>query len=600
MNQHPLLLFFAIATPTALHCWFLDPSTIRVANKAPLPLYAAFYYVSRKGCARIADPVMIPAQNAVLLEPPTPQFLSTRRLAVALAASDLTPDVMPACPATAPVGLLCVNDFTARLHPVLGNLHLMPTADWLAAEEEQPLQPRSLARGPLAAEEAFAAARSRVVHARQEAWCAHTLSAPISIALCASGGGFRAMFATAGVMLGLEELGILPLMQECVCLSGSTWFLFPWLLSGKTVADYTHLLVTLTSQGLIHHLVDQYHHLATLIAAKKARGQKVSGIDLYGISLAYTLLKPLATDALHLTLDTVAAGCSADQHPLIRGTLVSRPTPGYHYEWITCSPFAITFLDDFLTLPPALLGAQFHNLQQISVPLAPSLGYMLGIFGSSFSLSFRDALERLPDGIQPLLRKVLPKEWHTHHWSNAKITAAHIPNPRYQTDHVSTAHTPAIALVDGGYLNNLPLEPCVRAAHTPHDIIIVLDAKQNQINRLTSLQLAYTAARTAAPELPMLDEEAIRTRPLSIHQEHAGPAIVYCTLEGDALFNPAADPRYSTPRLIYGREQAERLVSFVKEAVLAQGPALTALIRTHAARRATNGPPPLLENAVEE
>ena len=219
MKRSALLLLFVATAPTILQGWFLDPATIRIANKTTIPLYAAFYYLSKKGYTRADYPVLIPTGNALLIEPPSPQFLSARRIALATSEEELAPTLLLSPDATAPIGLLCTTDFTAQLHPVTGTLRLLRTADWLAQERQQPTEPAFIAYEQLHEERTFVEARRMSVHAHQEAWCAQPLTQPLSIAVCASGGGFRAMFATAGLMLGLEDLGILPLIQECVCLS---------------------------------------------------------------------------------------------------------------------------------------------------------------------------------------------------------------------------------------------------------------------------------------------------------------------------------------------------------------------------------------------
>ncbi len=56
------------------------------------------------------------------------------------------------------------------------------------------------------------------------------------IAVCASGGGFRAMIATMGFWKGMEEIGLDDVILMAACLSGSTWFTTPWCL-GKEIAQ---------------------------------------------------------------------------------------------------------------------------------------------------------------------------------------------------------------------------------------------------------------------------------------------------------------------------------------------------------------------------
>jgi phospholipase A2 len=48
------------------------------------------------------------------------------------------------------------------------------------------------------------------------------------IQICASGGGYRAMIATLGALIGLEECGVLDTVTSIAGLSGSTWAMAGW------------------------------------------------------------------------------------------------------------------------------------------------------------------------------------------------------------------------------------------------------------------------------------------------------------------------------------------------------------------------------------
>ncbi|MDQ5890440.1 MAG: cytosolic phospholipase [Candidatus Dependentiae bacterium] len=579
-----LLITFLLPTPS-LHGWFLDPDLVRIANKSPIELFVAIYYVRNGTGYRTAGPFYLPLDNAVHIELPSPKFLHTRRLIATSTPEELSEEKDLSTMQEITLGLFNQADYTVTLNPMNAAPHICDTATWRTYAPIPTFTPILLAHEPLAAEKEFMIKRMLTTQRAQERYCSQPLTRPLHIGFCASGGGFRAMLATAGVVSGLEQLGILPMIDTCLGLSGSTWFLFPWVLSRLDPTAYTAQLVHWLGQGIIHHIAQQYHDFATIIATKKAHQLYISGIDMYGISLAYTLLKPLHATPLALTTNDIAEVLKPEDYPLIIGSAVTRPQPSDPYEWVTCSPFAMTLLNDHLTVPSALVGAQFHNHQQLTAPPAPLLCYLLGIFGSSFSISIRDALERVPEALQPLLHRILPESWHTKSWINAKITAAKIANPRYKTDHSSHAAIKSMALVDGGYLNNLPLEPCVRASATPYDLLIVLDCKQERPNRIKALRHAVAALKADAPWLPEIDETAITLLPFSVHGNPAsGPVVIYCTVEGDeaydATFNPAADPAYATPRLIYPFERAERLSRYMTQVITSHKEVFESIIKT--------------------
>lgn len=57
------------------------------------------------------------------------------------------------------------------------------------------------------------------------------------IQICASGGGYRAMIATLGALIGMEEFGLLDAVTAMTGLSGSTWAMAAWYAGGKSLVD---------------------------------------------------------------------------------------------------------------------------------------------------------------------------------------------------------------------------------------------------------------------------------------------------------------------------------------------------------------------------
>lgn len=55
------------------------------------------------------------------------------------------------------------------------------------------------------------------------------------ISICGSGGGYRAMVATMGSLIGLEDAGILDCVTSMSGLSGSTWAMASWYSGGATL-----------------------------------------------------------------------------------------------------------------------------------------------------------------------------------------------------------------------------------------------------------------------------------------------------------------------------------------------------------------------------
>ncbi|MBY0110379.1 MAG: hypothetical protein K2X90_04685 [Candidatus Babeliaceae bacterium] len=71
------------------------------------------------------------------------------------------------------------------------------------------------------------------------------------IAVCFSGGGYRAMISTAGFIAGAEKIGLLDAISYQAGLSGSTWAIAAWLQSGKNIDSFINdLYVKLNIRSL--------------------------------------------------------------------------------------------------------------------------------------------------------------------------------------------------------------------------------------------------------------------------------------------------------------------------------------------------------------
>jgi phospholipase A2 len=559
----------------SVYGWLLDSSKIHIANASTSAIHIALYYTRNTSGERIGKPILIPPNKSITIDLPSPKLLHSRLMLAAQSRKELSKKKLVNMQQAALLGIFYASDYIVTINQATGRCEIIEKSQWNKMAKPTDFIPYHLTTTCPEKQQMFLAARTAHTHNLQQEYCQHPLTKPLKIGICASGGGFRALLATAGVLAGLEQIQVLPLVQTCIGLSGATWFLFPWVLSNTSATDFAKTMTGWLGQGLLHHLTAQYKDLASVLAIKKQHNLPTSAIDFYSINLAYTLLKPLSANALSLTMDDIATAINPASHPLIVGSMVTRPRPTSPYEWILTSPYCMHFINSGICLPPGLMGAYFYNGNQVTRPPAPLLSYHLAIFGSAPSASIRDALERSPDSLQKIINKIMPTGWHEATWSNTKLTAAHIANPHYALKGSPIKTIPQLALVDGGYLNNLPLEPTIATAKEPYDIIICIDANQHRSARIARIKAAHEAASKQAPDtLAPFDFEAIATQPFSRHHDKkAQTTILYFTVEGsddyDPIFNPAADPSYATIRLVYPKQRAERLVAYMQYVVAA-------------------------------
>lgn len=199
------------------------------------------------------------------------------------------------------------------------------------------------------------------------------------------------------------------------------------------------------------------------------------------------------------------------------------------------------------------------------------LGYFLGMFGSAFSVSFRDALERAPDFLGEFANKIISEDLHRSitqaDWANKKISPACLPNFAYAYEGAQHNEEQELAIFDGVYKNNLPLLPLLRHHDGELEAIIILDSQRIKANRSKNAQRAWDACGAHGFKLPPLATEEIENNSLIIMKEPGAPTIIYVTLEPDLsydpIFNPTIDPVYATPNFYYPPAAYAKLVGMM-------------------------------------
>ncbi len=115
------------------------------------------------------------------------------------------------------------------------------------------------------------------------------------IAVCCSGGGFRAMLSTAGFFKGLEKIDLLDSVTFAAVLSGSTWFTIPRALGQSTdtllagYKKYAKSSIVGASKGISSQ---ERAVIRTNLLRKFFWDQPLDGMDLYGALVAHVVLGP--------------------------------------------------------------------------------------------------------------------------------------------------------------------------------------------------------------------------------------------------------------------------------------------------------------------
>lgn len=425
-----------------------------------------------------------------------------------------------------------------------------------------------------------------------------------NIALCFSGGGYRAMIETIGSLEAADTIGLLDSTCFMGSLSGSTWTLMPWIASGKPIEVYKNELAQkIRSFSVTDLSLSEIKSIFSALVKKGVTyGQSVNLVDVYGALLANILLEDITPNKQTFALPDLQAKIMTGNYPLpiatavLGGSIENRPC----FEF---TPFEIGCRELTMFIPSWALGRTFSNgvSEQISPGLyspTPSLGYYMGIWGSAFAVDFKTASERLllmiekmptiivkntlsmfmsesrvqdaMDFIQDLrntITNLSPEDIVVSEQTKKRIEgfsagSAKLPNPAFGMKNekalvvdyafnkqVPLNTIPSIKLADGGYdfpdkINqvNLGIIPLLRPERNV-DIIIICDSSR-RLNGAPALQAAELRAKKLGLKFPLIDYTNIN-KTISVfidENDNETPIIVYLPGIKNKGYSPTFDP----------------------------------------------------------
>lgn len=429
------------------------------------------------------------------------------------------------------------------------------------------------------------------------------LNKPISnndvpnIALCFSGGGYRAMIETIGSLEAANTMGLLDSTCFMGSLSGSTWTLMPWIASGKPIDVYKNELTQKIRSFSVTDL--SLSEIKSIFSALVKKGvtykQSVNLVDVYGALLANILLENITPHKQTFALPDLQAKIMTGNYPLpiatavLSGSIENKPC----FEF---TPFEIGCRELTMFIPSWALGRIFKN--GVSEPFSPglypptpSLGYYMGIWGSAFALDFKTASERLLLMIEKMPTTII-KSTLSVFMSESKVQdaikfidnlkgkiaqeskkriesfsagSATLPNPAFGmknenaliVDYIFNKQVPlntipSIKLADGGYdfpdkINqvNLGIIPLLRPERNV-DIIIICDSSRH-LKGAPALKAAELRAKKLGLKFPLINYEHIN-KTISVfvdENDNETPIIVYLPGIKNKRYSPTFDPETS-------------------------------------------------------
>lgn len=404
------------------------------------------------------------------------------------------------------------------------------------------------------------------------------------IAVCMSGGGVRAAMCAFGLMSGLADCGLLDAVSYASVLSGSTWFLTDWIYSGKSIEQYYNNFIT----SITHMHMFGPEELAKVLWCKYIFHQDVSVIDAYGVFLGKTFLQHIdnSIDREKITLSSLAPRIADGSYvyPLCTADETSAED-----NWVTFSPFNISSESLKFSIPTWSFGREFKEGVSTDFAPEPSLGFLMGMWGSALSGSVEDILKVTISQLHPLLYNKLNTALAATGVADMRAAGIYVHNPLYGCEKMShrVRNLPHMTFMDAGYISNLPIRPLLHTERAV-DIIIIIDASQDVHQEASELKRAETEIKKLSLPFPHIDYEGISQRPMSIFVDpldKRAPIVVYIIpvkqANFDARFDPAAEfnGTYFTGKFDYNDHDAANLIGLVKHIVATNADKILDLIK---------------------
>jgi phospholipase A2 len=384
-----------------------------------------------------------------------------------------------------------------------------------------------------------------------------------SLALCGSGGGYRAMITFLGALMACQDSGLLDASTYLAGVSGSTWLMGSW----YTHARDMYWLKDLLKKQLVDSIYQgaSYTKLMELLAVKFFYKQQASLVDVWGALLAKVLLGDLGEKRHSTFLSQHKELLATGDYPFpIYTTILPLSRYDTRHFWVECTPFEVGSIEHASYIPTWALGRKF--IAGASQDFAPeqTLGFLLGVCGSAFTISEEEFLDMYGDQLPSVLTQTL--HFLTDHTplGDIRISPAQINNPFHQIDNHELATKDEICLLDAGIDCNLPLAPLLRPERTI-DIMIIIDASSDAAD---GKELTRAAQYAHAHGLPFPAIHFVSTGAPVYFFGGTGkePLIIYLPLirnpgysDFDPQANSAAGGYCSTFNMRYKEHETEEL-----------------------------------------
>ena len=350
------------------------------------------------------------------------------------------------------------------------------------------------------------------------------------IGICGSGGGYRALVAMFGSISGFEQTGLLDCVTYASGLSGATWMLGTW---------YAHqgnlpLLKIILKSELQNSLLSDLEITAIIKDGfiKFLYGQKLSLVGLFGNMAANRLFGDFGREAYNLKFSDISEMIRYGKMPM---PIMTAITVEGGYSWLEFTPFEVGSDQLEFHIPTWSLGRRFEGGLSTNRTPENSLGYIMGLCGSAFTISLSEAMEGYSRFFPSIIYETLDTVSGFTEIGHSRISPGIISNPQYKNAQRPLNHFPDLPAVDGGFYFNIPL-PALLKKERQVDMIIVLD-HSSDIENAQELRKAARYAKKHGYRWPKINYRNLHTKAVTVFvdPDPSIPMLLYIPL----LKNPA-------------------------------------------------------------
>ncbi len=397
-----------------------------------------------------------------------------------------------------------------------------------------------------------------------------------TIALACSGGGYRARIASLGYALGLESIGIFDALLYISTLSGSTWFLGPWISSEESLDQYKQTLLEQINKK--NFSLDSFTNLenfdfetffSDVIWPKFIFGQPITLIDFYSAFLSHAFFNEFSVDTKKSLyyLNNEWDSIKKTNKPFPIYTTVMPKTDGskVNYHWFEFNPLQMRSVEDGLAIPSWSFDSPFDKGASKHIWLRQNFGFYLGTCSSAFEVSFKD-LYRLYykkassgssdplkeieyQGIKALLNVLI----NIDEVGTFRMAPTSIFNPfkKMSLSNQWLSKQDYLYFVDAGIHYNYPVRSLFIKERNI-DIVIIGDGSANLIGQPGDLPQMFDDLKKAyGYTYERVDKKSTDTFKLFIDKNHtSAPGIIYVNFVNDPVILKKAQSDSALKKII--------------------------------------------------